>query len=119
MTFHVEYNHTHHDWQCRAGVIVGVGATPEQATVACLADLARSGPDAVMWLAPPAPCNPPVIHEFVPEFRDWKATFYEAPKEGFWGHAYIGYGETPELATLDLMEDVAKVNNSLAASFAS
>jgi len=40
MQFHTEWNEEHRDWQCRCGIAFGAGQTPEEATLACLEDVA-------------------------------------------------------------------------------
>lgn len=95
--FHTEYNHTHHDWQCRSGIAIGVGATPQEAEAACLQDLGNGHyASHVGWLGTPDVIHPVV--ELEHNGREWTAYWHEAP----WRYGAYGVGDTPEEAMTDL-----------------
>ncbi len=100
MTFHTEYNEEHRDWQCRCGIAMGAGATPEEATLACLEDIVYGDfADAIGWLGRPKPREAAVLLTWNGPSLGWRAEFTDV----MYRYASSGYGDTPEEATQDLM----------------
>jgi hypothetical protein len=100
--FHTEWNEEHRDWQCRCGIAMGIGATPEEATLACLKDLGNGFAECIGWLGTPEPRKTAVTVVWSGNAVGWHAQF----SDRFYNCGRFGYGSTPEAATLALMQDM-------------
>ena len=108
MHFHTEWNEQTRDWQCCCGVAFGAGATPDEATLACLKDIESGFAESVGWLGTSQPCESPVIVAWVGVYYGgWKACFSDEN----WRDWFGGTGDTPEAATQNLMDDIARAHN--------
>lgn len=103
MTFHVEFLGVRNDvptWLCRAGMVAGMGETPEVATLQCLASL--PGVEHYWYARPPREDFTPVHVEWRGVDVGWLAEF----TDDFWRTSWCGYGWTPNEAVKSLMNDV-------------
>ena len=100
--FHTEWNADYRDWQCRCGVAMGYGSTPEKATLACLRDIGNGFAESIGWLGTPKPRESAVVVIWSGNAVGWYAEF----SDKLYNFGRFGHGYTPEEAILALMRDM-------------